>query len=360
MNLIRLFHSTLAVLVFVGLACSGAQGAGQSGPVPSSSSPSSSSPDQVVAEIGGRKITLKEVDEKWQESDPAEQGRVTQLMYQNRRNVLEEMLGDILIEEAARQAGLPVEQYLAHETAKRMKEPSDSDVQQFFEANKDRTQGRTFEQLQGPMRDYLRGQRQMQARAQLVDELRSKAGTPVRVLLEPPRKLLSVAAHDPVRGPDSAPITIIEFSDFQCPYCQRVTPTLEKLRAAYPDKIRLVFKDFPLPNHTLAPKASEAAHCASEQGKYWEMHDRLFANQQALDVPALKQHAAALGLDVGSFDQCLDSGKHASIVAADLEEGRKLGIESTPTLFVNGRPVIGAQPYEYFVNVIEEELARAK
>lgn len=345
----------IALAAVVGLACSGAQGAAQSPPPVAQASS-----DQVVAEVGGRKITLKELDQKWQEVDPAEEARVTQLIYQNRRNVLDTMVGDLLIEEAAKKAGQSSAQFLDQETAKRVTEPTPPEVQQFFEANKDRAPGRTFDELKGPIAEFLKSQRQQQARAQLVNELKAKSGTVVKVALDPPRKELTVAAHDPVRGPASAPITIIEYSDYQCPFCGRVTPTLEKLRAAYPDKIRLVFKDFPLPNHAEAPKASEAAHCASEQGKYWEMHDRLFANQQALGVPALKEHAAAIGLDAAKFAACLDSGKFADIVKADLEEGQKLGIQSTPTLYINGRPVVGAQPYEMFASVIEEELARTK
>jgi protein-disulfide isomerase len=119
-----------------------------------------------------------------------------------------------------------------------------------------------------------------------------------------------------------------------------------------------VFKDYPLPNHPEAPKAAEAAHCAGEQGKYWEMHDRLFANQQALAIPALKQHAAALSLDTSKFDQCLDSGRHAESIKADMKHGEQLGVQSTPTVYVNGRAVVGAQPYEYFQAIIDEELAR--
>jgi len=121
-----------------------------------------------------------------------------------------------------------------------------------------------------------------------------------------------------------------------------------------------VFKDFPLPNHANAPKAAEAAHCAGEQGKYWQMHDRLFANQQALAVPALKEHAAAIGLDANKFGECLDSGRFAQIVNTDVEYGNQLGVSSTPTMYINGRPVVGAQPFEFFQSVIDEELARVK
>ena len=120
-----------------------------------------------------------------------------------------------------------------------------------------------------------------------------------------------------------------------------------------------MFKDFPLPNHAEAFKASEAAHCAGEQGKYWEMHDAMFANQRALQVPALKQAARALGIDGAKFDQCLDSGKHAANVRADYALGEKMGVNSTPTIYINGRPLVGAQPFEQFKLIIDEELARA-
>ncbi len=122
----------------------------------------------------------------------------------------------------------------------------------------------------------------------------------------------------------------------------------------------MVFKDFPLPNHAEAFKASEAAHCAGEQGKYWEMHDAMFANQRALQVPALKQAARALGIDGAKFDQCLDSGKHAANVRADYALGEKMGVNSTPTIYINGRPLVGAQPFEQFKLIIDEELARLK
>jgi protein-disulfide isomerase len=131
-----------------------------------------------------------------------------------------------------------------------------------------------------------------------------------------------------------------------------------KLRATYGNRIRIVFKDFPLPNHPQAPKAAEAAHCAGVQGRYWEMHDRIFANQQAMEVPALKAHASALGLDTATFDECLDSGRFGEAIAGDMDLGEKLGVQSTPTVYVNGRAVIGAQPFEYFQAVIDEELAR--
>jgi protein-disulfide isomerase len=129
--------------------------------------------------------------------------------------------------------------------------------------------------------------------------------------------------------------------------------------AEYGDKVRLVYKDFPIPNHPNAQKAAEAARCAGDQGKYWEMHDAIFADIAATAVPQLKQTAGKLGLDQARFDTCLDSGTHRAVVQADYTAGEKLGVNSTPTLYINGRPLIGAQPYEVIKQVIDEELQRA-
>ena len=314
------------------------------------------SPDQVVAEINGRKVTLKEVDDKWEELDAPERAKVTQLLYQNRRNTLGQLMGDILIEEAAKAAGMSADAYFQQESAKRAQPVSEADLKKFYEDVKGQVQGRSFEELREPMKARIESDRAQQARAQLVGELEKKAA--VKILLDPPRYAVAVAPDDPVRGDRSAPVTIVEFSDYQCPFCSRVNPALAKVLETYGNKVRIVFKDFPLPNHAEAPKAAEAAHCAAEQGKYWEMHDAMFANQRALGVPALKQYAAGLGLDAAKFNRCLDAGQYASKVAAGAAQGEKLGVISTPTLYINGRPVIGAQPFEVFKAAIDEELKR--
>jgi protein-disulfide isomerase len=199
------FGASLLVLA----ACSGAQTAAQGEGTPPQS------PDAVVAEVGGRKITMKELDEKWQALDAAERARVTQLLYQNRRNVLEQLMGDLLIEEAAKAANMPAPQFLEQETKKRAQGVSEADVKSFYEANKDRAQGRTFEELQGQISEFLQSQREQQARAELVDELKKKRGADVKVFLDPPRQAVELAEHDPSIGPANAPVTIVEFSDYQ-------------------------------------------------------------------------------------------------------------------------------------------------
>ena len=333
-------------------ACSDAPAAAAQSP------PVAANPDQVVAEVAGQPITLKDVDAKWEAFDAAERARVIQAMYQNRRNMLDQIVGDRLIEHAAKAAGQAPEAFVAADTAKRLPAISDADVAQFYEQNKDRAQGRTLDQLRGEIKPFLEARREQQARAMLVDELKAKNSGVVKVMLEAPRYTVATSPSDPVRGNAAAPITIVEFSDYQCPFCARVNPTLAKVLETYGDRVKIVFKDFPLPNHPEAPKAGEAAHCAAEQQKYWEMHDAMFTNQRALQVPALKQAARAIGLDGAKFDQCLDSGKHAATVRAGAELGERMGVNSTPTLYINGRPLIGAMPFENFKAIIDEELAR--
>ena len=174
-----------------------------------------SNPDTVVAEIGGRKVTLQELDAKWEELASAERARVTQLLYQNRRNVLEQLMGDILIENAAKAAKQSVDEFVKQEAAKRQTPVSEAEIAQFYEQNKDRAQGRTLDQLRQQIKDFLESQRPSQARARLVEDLKSKASGGVKVLLEPPRYAVVVKDTDPVRGVATAPVTLVEFSDYQ-------------------------------------------------------------------------------------------------------------------------------------------------
>jgi protein-disulfide isomerase len=180
-------------------------------------------------------------------------------------------------------------------------------------------------------------------------------------MIDAPRHEVAVAAADPVLGSTAAPVTIVEFSDFQCPFCQSVAPTLKRVRETYGDKVRIVWKDYPLTQiHPQAFKAGEAAHCAGEQGKYWEYHDRLFANQQALQADSLKKYAADLGLDTAKFNACVDTSKYGDRVREGVAQGSRLGVNSTPTVYINGRMLSGAQPYEAFVAIIDEELSRTQ
>ncbi|MGZ3458647.1 MAG: DsbA family protein [Archangium sp.] len=171
---------------------------------------------------------------------------------------------------------------------------------------------------------------------------------------------VDVAADSPSYGPKDAKVTIVEWSDFQCPFCGRVAPTLKQIKEAYPKDVRIVFRNQPLPFHPNAKPAAEAAMAANEQGKFWEMHDKLFANQGSLDRASFERYAQELKLDMGKFKAALDSGKFRAKIDADSAAGTEAGASGTPTFFINGREFVGAQPFESFKKVIDEEKARAE
>jgi protein-disulfide isomerase len=233
---------------------------------------------------------------------------------------------------------------------------SDDDARAFYAANKARFGTASEADALQQIRSGLGQQRQNERRAAFARELKAKYE--VKILLEPYR--VPVETGDaPSRGNPKAPVTIVEFSDFQCPYCVRARPVVTRVRQEYGDKVRWVFRHFPLDFHAQAEKSGEAAACAGEQGKFWEMHDLLWENTSKLQVADLKAHAATLGLDGATFGACLDSGRYASRIEADTEAGRGYGVSGTPAFFVNGRPLVGAQPFEAFAQVIDDELARA-
>jgi protein-disulfide isomerase len=180
-------------------------------------------------------------------------------------------------------------------------------------------------------------------------------------LKPPPIQRVEVSIQGaPFKGGDKAPVTIVEFSDFHCPFCKRVVSTLAQLESKYGDKVKLVFRDFPIESlHPGASKAHEAARCAGEQGKFWPYHDKLFAGPSKSSPEILKGFAKEVGLNGAAFEACLNSGKHQAAIKKDIEEGQRLGVTGTPAFFINGRLFTGAQPLEAFARVIDEELARA-
>jgi protein-disulfide isomerase len=311
-----------------------------------------------AAQIGERTVTLQELDDRWRADNPAQHAEVVQSMYNGRRSALEGILADALLADAAKRRGLSTDAFEEVELTQRSAPVTDADITTFYQSNLSQMQGRSLEEMAPLIRDYLQEQRHAGARQALLAELRS-AGPPVRVMLDAPRHEVVVDASDPALGSSSAAVTLVEFSDFQCPFCQRVAPTLKRVVDTYGDRVRVVWKDFPLTQiHPQAFMAAEAAHCAGDGGRYWEYHDLLFANQQALQPDDLRRYARELGLDVAAFDACLSSSRHTERVRNGIAQGTRLGVNSTPTVYVNGRLLSGAQPYEIFAAVIDEELSR--
>jgi len=313
-------------------------------------------PSVVVAKIGGKAITAGELDEMAKKELRQLETQYQEQRYQLRRNALEAMLRQRAFDEKAKAKGLTRDELVNQEVAAKIAEPSDEEVRALYErAKAGGQQLPPLDQVKGEIARFIKNQKGQGALAEYYEQLEKEMG--VEMLLPPyEAPKVAVEAVGPSKGPASAPITIVEFSDFECPYCVRAQASLKDVLAAYPGKIRLVYRDFPLPMHAKAPKAAEAAHCAADQGKYWEMHDQLFANAQKLDVPDLKDHARAVGLDSAKFDKCLDSGEKAKLVESHKKAGDEAGVSGTPAFFINGRLLAGAQPPEAFKAIIDAEL----
>jgi protein-disulfide isomerase len=289
--------------------------------------------------------------------DAVIQGQLMELRQredQLRRQALDEIVAQMLIQREAEARGVSVNDLIEAEITSRA-QVTPEEAKAFYETNKARFGSTTEEKAIQQIVEGLGRQRQRDRRAAFASELRSKY--PVKVLLEPLRVQVDTAGA-PSRGNPDAPVTVVEFSDFQCPFCVRARPTVKRVREVYGDDVRWVFRHFPLSFHEQAPKAGEAAACAGDQGRFWEMHDRLWERAGRLQIADLKDEAAALGLDTEAFGECLDSGREAALVREDTEEGARLGVSGTPAFFINGRPLIGAQPFEAFATVIDDELER--
>lgn len=220
------------------------------------------------------------------------------------------------------------------------------------------------ENLNAQLKDRIKKFLQNEEKQKAIDNWIAKKtkNKPVEVYLtRPTRPVKDVSAGDaPFMGGADAKVTIVEFSDFQCPFCARGAKLMTELKKKYGNKVKVAFKNFPLPFHNHAKKAAEAGLCAYEQNKdkFWKLHDKMFADQSGLNKDGLVAKAVSIGLDKKKFETCLSSGKHAARVNADMEEGKKVGVKSTPTFFVNGKMVNGAQPIEVFSELIDEELAK--
>jgi protein-disulfide isomerase len=314
-------------------------------------------PTEVVAIVGSKSITLAEVDERALQKSTGSFGgmKLSQALYEARRLAIDELIDDTLLTEDAKARSLDAATIIEREITSKVAEPTSADIELWFQQNQDRVQGATLDQARGPIQAFLLQQRTLAARQQYLDALRLK--TMVRVTLEPPRQTIA-AANRPAQGPESAPIELIEFSDFQCPFCLSAFPTVKQVLSTYGDRIRFVYRHYPLANHPRARPAAEAAQCADEQGRFWAYHDRLFADQTQLDDADLKRHAAELGLDAAQFNACYDSRKYTADIDADVEAGNEAGVSGTPAFYINGRMLSGAQPFEAFKRIIDEELAR--
>ena len=344
--------------IALGLLASAAIACQSTRPTQAADSSAAAGINAPVAKIGAEVITAGDLDK----SIRGDLNDIEQRTYDLRKSGLDQLINQKLVEAKAKAAGKPVDDFLRAELATKVGEPTDEESRALYERAKAAGQVKEpFDQVKVQIAQYLRRQKSEAVLAQYLDQLR--ADSKVEVLLPPylPSKV-EVAATGPSKGPEAAPITIVEFSDFQCPYCSKAEATVKDLLELekYKGKLRLVYRDYPLPSHNLAPKAAEAAHCAGDQGKYWEFHDRLFAATPKLEVTDLKSYARDLKLDEGRFSKCLDSGEKGKVVADHFKAGNDAGVRGTPAFFINGRLISGAQKLEAFTALIDAELIARK
>lgn len=281
-------------------------------------------------------------------------------LYKLEKQKLEEYISAFLLTQEAKKRGVSVEAVLDQEVNSKILPVGDDEIDVFYKSNKARI-AVDLDKAREQIRGYLHNQKIEAQKALFFKSLRSKAK--VVTYLKPPsvfRVELSVAG-EPFRGSEKARVTVVKFEDFLCPFCKQAQPTFNELLSRYNGEVRLVHKDLPLESlHPQARQAAEAARCAYEQGKFWEYHDKLYANSPKATADDLKSYAKDVGLNVDSFDRCFASGKYKAVVQQDLNEGAQLGLTGTPTFFINGREISGNQPLEAFEAIIDEELARPK
>lgn len=309
----------------------------------------------VAARVDGQVVTLDELEKVLAPQLAKLQDQKFQLM----ASKLEELIAGRLLALEAKRRAITVEELLKAEVTSKAPGVTDIEVTAFITQNKARLQGQEAE-IRPKVREHLVDQKLQETRSTYLAGLLQRAKVE-RFLEEPEPIRIPVSAEGAfAQGPKDAPVTIVEFSDFQCPYCSRVIATLKEVVRLYPQQVRLAFRDFPIAGlHPKASKAAEAARCAGEKGKFWEYHDLLFESQAQATTADFKRFAEKLKLDANSFAICLDSGRHTAAVAADVQEGTRLGITGTPTFFINGRLVVGALPLEAFQRIIERELRRS-
>jgi protein-disulfide isomerase len=307
---------------------------------------------QVVAEVDGEKVTAADL----QQAAGQALASLEQQAYRLKQQQLEQLIGERLIAHEADRRKLTVAALVELEITSKVPAATAEEVHALYEANKAQLPNSEAE-LKTQLENYLLAQKTAARRQAFVQSL--QGGARVTVYLEAPAPFRAAIQGDgPSRGNTAAPVTIVEFEDFQCPYCKQVHQTVEKVLARYKDQIRIVHRDFPLETlHPAAWRTHEAARCAEEQGKFWEYRDLLYANAPAAAPEQLKGFAAQAGLDAASFGRCIDEARFKSRVQGDLSEGERLGVSGTPAFFINGRLLSGSQPESEFSRVIEEELA---
>ncbi len=307
-----------------------------------------------LAEVNGETVTAEDLDHAL----GVKLTKLQEQLYSLKRAELDAQIAQRLLAQEAAKRGISVAALLDAEVTAKVGLVTETEIEAFIQENRSQLKGDGAE-IRDKIRAPLQQRKLAEQRAQFVQVLRLQ-GTVVDRLQPPPVVRVQVSTNGaPIRGIADAPVTLVEISDFHCPFCKRVQSTLVQVLEKYPGKVRLLFRHLPLDSlHPQARSAAEASWCAQDQGKFWEYHDTLFEQAPKASEDDLKRYAEQVGLNTEKFANCLSENVHHDAVQRDIDEVTKLGISGTPAFFINGRPLSGAQPLEAFVKVIEEELVR--
>lgn len=309
---------------------------------------------KVLAKVGNTELT----EDQMREDMGMQLYQAENNLYMVQKGWIDQRAQNILFDQAAKDAGLSRKDWEAREIDAKVPPPDMNQAQQL--AGRYIRPGVSSTETLKMAQDFLVGQGKVMRRNQVYSELQQK--TPISVMVmkpEAPHINVTYAADDPVRGNPKAPVTIVEFTDFQCPYCKRSQDTLKQVEQTYPKDVKLVARMYPLPFHNRAKPAAEAAMCAKEQGKYWEYREKLFDKQELEDAD-FQRYAQEVGLNSKKFNKCLADNKYDARIASDIADGQKFGVSGTPAFFVNGEMINGAQPFPAFQTAIDSALAKKK
>lgn len=306
--------------------------------------------DAPVAEVNGKPITRAELEKH----AAGALERLRDEEYQVRRRAVDEMVADRILDQEAARHGISREQLLRQEIDAKLRVPTAAEIDAVFEENRARIGNRTKEEVAPQIVQALLEERRSERARAYMEALR--AGATVTVRLEQPRSTVAIPAGTPVLGPEKAKVTIVEFSDYLCPYCQRAEAAVDQVLEKYKGKVRFVHQDFLL-GRPRSMVVARSAHCAGEQGKFWEYRQDLLRNPGDWSDGDLLRRTAPLGLDAKTFQACLASERHDKVILASSESGQNLGVQATPTFFVNGKRMQGVKTVDEFEKMVETELA---
>lgn len=315
-------------------------------------SASSASGSEVVATIDKVEITRADLEK----SVKSQLFEVDNQRYEILEDGLNNLVSEKLLEMEAKSQGKSVEDLQKELLSAAVEEPPAEVVQKVYDENKEQLGGKSLDEVRGRIVEYLKNQGRAQKAQALLAELRSKHPTVIK--LAPPVVEVSDGGRASRGGGAAAPVTIIGFSDYECPFCKKGEEVIAQVMSTYGDKVRYVHRDYPLPFHKNARRAAEAARCAGEQGKFWEVHDALFG-QPALSDEKITEIAVTAGSDKTKLEACLADGRMKTVVEEDMTAGGDVGVSGTPAFFINGRMLSGAQPFERFKAIIDAEIAKA-